>query len=411
MKRVLLITQYYPPENGAAQVRLASLTSWLNEHDVHVEVVCPFPNYPEGKIRTEDQGKFSEKISERRGHADHLIHRYWLYSAMGKGMMRLLAYLSFCLTSFASVSKVQKPDLVLVNSGPLFLALPGLFLAWNFKVPCNLIVADIWPRSIEYIGGSFAGKTFLWMMKQLERFAYSHSDEITAVTQGIVDYLKMEENIPTQKIRFLPNGVDLKLFEQKKTKTREELGLPPADHFLFVYPGNMGNAHALESMLEVAHLFQQENNQKFHFLFIGGGSEKPKLSQLKDRLNLKNVTFKESVPMSELVHYIRAADCGLIHMKNSDLANETRPAKMFPLMAASLPILFCGFGEGQNLLKHQSELFCEPENVQQIFNKIKSMPSTEQLKAYGLKNRQLVEESFSVESLIAAWWKQVARRL
>lgn len=410
MKRVLLITQYYPPENGAAQVRLGALTSWLNEHDVHVEVVCPFPNYPEGKLRSEDVGKFYEETKERRGTADHFVHRYWLYTAMGKGILRLLAYLSFCLAAFASVSKVKKPDVVLVNSGPLFLILPGLFLAWNFKVPCHLIVADIWPRSIEYLGGSFAGKSFLWMMKRLEKFAYRHSDQVVAVTQGIVDYLRDEEKIPNEKISFLPNGVDLRLFDLKTTKTRADLQLPQ-DQFLFIYPGNMGNAHSLESVLEVARILQQEQDHRFHFLFVGGGSEKPKLSQLKDQWGLQNVTFRDSVPMEELVHYIRAADCGLIHMKNSDLANETRPAKMFPLMAASLPILFCGFGEGQRLLTHQSDLFCPPEDVQSILQKIKSMPSKEQLQAYGLKNRQLVEKDFSVESLIAAWWKITVRKL
>ncbi len=410
MKRVLLLTQYYPPENGAAQVRLAAMTSWLNENNIHVEVVCPFPNYPEGKCRPEDVGKFYEATRERRGNADHFIHRYWVFSAMGKGFLRLLAYLSFCGTSFASVMRVQRPDLVIVNSGPLFLAIPGLFLAWNFKVPCNFIVADIWPRSIEYIGGSFAGRIFLWGMKRLERLAYAKSDQITAVTQGIVDYLQSEESIAKEKIRFLPNGVDLRIFEGKTTKTRSDLNLPQ-DQFLFIYPGNMGNAHALETILQVAKLLQDEHDQKFHFLFVGGGSEKPKLNQLKEQWALKNVTFRDSVPMDELVQYIRAADCGLIHMKNSDLANETRPAKMFPLMAAGLPILFCGFGEGQQLLKHQAELFCPPEDVQLILKKIKNLPSQEQMKLFGLKNRQIVEKDFSVESLISAWWKTLNREI
>ncbi|MFN8945924.1 MAG: glycosyltransferase family 4 protein [Pseudobdellovibrionaceae bacterium] len=411
MKRVLLLTQYYLPENGAAQVRLAAMTTWLNRNDVDVEVVCPFPNYPQGQLRPEDRGKIYEKSAEVRWSKEHVIHRFWLFTAMGKGFARLLSYITFCVISFFSLSKVQKPDLVLVNSGPLFLALPGIFIAWWFKVPCHLIVADLWPRSMEHIGGSFAGKIFLTLMKWLERWAYRHADGITAVTEGIKQTLLTEEKIPDQKVFFLPNGVDLTLFEHAKIDVNDvfaELKLS-RDQFLFIYPGNLGNAHALETILEVANHLQKEA-RNYHFLFIGGGSEKPKLIRMREKLGLKNVTFLDSMPMEKLVRYIQAADCGLIHMKNSDLANETRPAKMFPLMAASLPILFCGFGEGQKLIDHQSELFCSPEDVPGILQKIKSLPDATKMLEYGHINRQIVERDFSVDSLVETWWKHLMVR-
>jgi colanic acid biosynthesis glycosyl transferase WcaI len=409
VKRILLITQYYPPENGAAQVRLNSLTLWLNQRQFAVEVICPFPNYPEGQLREQDVGKIYEKTSVLRFGVDHIVHRLWIFTAMGKGILRLLAYISFCAMCFVGLRKVKKPDLILVNSGPLFLVLPGIFYSWYFGVPVNLIVADIWPRSLQYIGGSFAGKSFIWMMKCLERWAYCYADGVTAVTQGIREYLLKEEKLPVNKVYFLPNGVDLDMFRNTEPSVREDFGLLKTD-FLFVYPGNMGNAHALECMLEVARLLQDQMQRQFHFLFIGGGSEKAKLLRLKNELQLQNVSFLDSMPMEKLVRYIQAADCGLIHMKNSDLANETRPAKMFPMMAAGLPILFCGFGEGQQLIAHQKELFCKPENPQEILQKIRSLPDSATLKSYGKMNRDLVEKDFSVSALIADWWQEITKR-
>ena len=129
-------------------------------------------------------------------------------------------------------------------------------------------------------------------MKWLELWAYRHADGITAVTEGIQQTLLNAEKISDQKVFFLPNGVDLTLFEQpdiqvnsrliskKNVNDRENINSFPMsirsdvfaelklsqDKFLFIYPGNLGNAHSLETILEVASHLQQDA-RNFHFLF------------------------------------------------------------------------------------------------------------------------------------------------
>ncbi|MEY2524589.1 MAG: hypothetical protein QOJ66_3154, partial [Ilumatobacteraceae bacterium] len=48
--RVLLLTQYYAPEVGAPQTRLAAVVRELGKLGDSVEVVTALPNYPTGKI-------------------------------------------------------------------------------------------------------------------------------------------------------------------------------------------------------------------------------------------------------------------------------------------------------------------------------------------------------------------------
>ena len=48
--RFMLITQYYPPEIGAAAVRLQAMVDELVRRGHQVDVVTALPNYPHGRI-------------------------------------------------------------------------------------------------------------------------------------------------------------------------------------------------------------------------------------------------------------------------------------------------------------------------------------------------------------------------
>ena len=49
-KHWLILTQYYPPEIGAPQIRLRSLAKELRGRGIDVEVLTAMPNYPNGEI-------------------------------------------------------------------------------------------------------------------------------------------------------------------------------------------------------------------------------------------------------------------------------------------------------------------------------------------------------------------------
>ena len=48
--KLLLLTQYYPPEIGAPQNRLHELAVRLKTKGIDVEVLTALPNYPEMEI-------------------------------------------------------------------------------------------------------------------------------------------------------------------------------------------------------------------------------------------------------------------------------------------------------------------------------------------------------------------------
>ena len=120
--RFLILTQYFHPEIGASQTRLAAIAHELMALGHEIEVVTALPNYPTGKIFQEYRHRWyvSEKWDEIS------VHRVWVYASSGAGVKRMANYVSFLATSLLGLYSACKPDWIFVESPPPTLALSGL---------------------------------------------------------------------------------------------------------------------------------------------------------------------------------------------------------------------------------------------------------------------------------------------
>ena len=82
MQEILIISNYYPPEKGAAANRIEQLALKLHQNNYKVSVVCPLGNYPEGRLFKEYQGKFS--VTENK--EDIIVKRLWIYPSVSKNV-------------------------------------------------------------------------------------------------------------------------------------------------------------------------------------------------------------------------------------------------------------------------------------------------------------------------------------
>ena len=394
----LVLTLYFPPEIGAAPTRLDAMTRELAKLGHNVEVVTGMPNYPQGKIFPGYRGSFYRK-EVRDGVA---IHRVWLYPTVGRGLGRMLNYVSFSLFSLYALFRARTPDFLFVESPPLTLSGPARIYSFLRRVPFILNIADLWPDTLVEMGLLHKG-TILDLLYRLERWAYRKATFVNAVTQGLRDSLLNAKQIPPAKLLFLPNGVDTGRHKprQPDEALKQTLGL--TEKKVVLYSGTLGRAHALENVLEAASLLKNEPD--IHFLFLGDGSERPALEEMKRHLQLDNVTFHDLVPIEELAPFHSIADCGLVSLRNIPIFEGARPSKMFPLLAAGKPLLFCGRGEGANLVrKANAGIVVPPGDPVALAAAIPELLGNRPLlQEFAANGRRFVEEHYEWCKLVSGW--------
>ncbi len=201
--KILFLTQYYPPETGAAPLRAYHFASKLARSGHDVTVVTGMPNHPSGVKPPE----YRRALFRREKRDGVRIVRCWLYSTSRKTFAtRMFNQLSFMITSFAGGLCSGPCDVMLVTSPPLFLGLTGWLLGLLKCTTYVLDVRDYWPYAAVALG-QLESRTAVALAECLEWFLYRRAARIVAVTPGM-RRLMLERRIPEHRIVLIPNGAD-----------------------------------------------------------------------------------------------------------------------------------------------------------------------------------------------------------
>jgi glycosyltransferase involved in cell wall biosynthesis len=142
--------------------------------------------------------------------------------------------------------------------------------------------------------------------------------------------------VASERISIIPNWVDTNLVYPVKEKNafreRHQLG----SDFVVMYSGNLGMSQRLEHFLDAANLLKEE--REIRFLLVGDGATKPELIAHADSLDLKNVTFLDYQPKSELAISLSAADLHFVVL-DPTIAGCLMPSKIYGILAAGTPML------------------------------------------------------------------------
>ena len=359
--RILILTQYYPPETGAPQNRLSGLARELKAAGHHPVILTAMPNYPAMEIHAAYKGK--KWVREEMDGID--VYRSWIYVSKNRSIIsRLLNYFSFTFSSIWYHRRINEEfDAVLCESPPLFLGISAWWISKRRNANMIFNVSDLWPESAEKLG-VITNRFFLNMATKLEEFLYRKSFLITGQTKGIVK--DIQRRFPAKKVHWLPNGVDDSIFSaQSNSNWRKDNGYSEAE-FLILYAGIIGLAQGLDIILDAAKQLPASTN--IRFLLLGEGPEKERLQERMSMENIPHVHFLPLVSRKEIPSIVSSIDAAVIPLKKMDLFLGAIPSKIFENLALKKPILLAVDGEARELFIEQGKcgLYIAPENHQQL---------------------------------------------
>ncbi len=398
MAHILFITPYYPPEISAPAVRISETAIRLVKRGHQVTVLTNFPNFPSGVVPLEYRGHAI--LQEIRDGVR--VVRIWSYVSPNKGFLRrILAQLSFgCLAALFGWKAVGRPEVIIVESPPLFDAIAGHMLAYLKQCPFIFLVSDLWPEAAIQMG-MLRGRMLIRLSEWLEWSTYQRASVVWVVTEGVRDLL-IRRGLSPERIFLLTNGVDTTLFRPlPQVQARTELGWD--ERFTVLYAGTHGLAHGLTTILEAAEQLQEHTD--IHFIFAGDGATKADLIAQAQRRNLKNVTFLDAQPHDRLPLLLAASDVCLVPLRNVRLFETTLPVKMFEVMACARPMVLGANGKARQLAEQEAgaAIYVEPENAPALVSAILYLREyPEQAELLGQRGRSFVEERFDRDQLAAA---------
>jgi glycosyltransferase involved in cell wall biosynthesis len=333
-----MLTQYYPPEPGAASIRLQAMARELVRHGFEVAVVTAFPHH----LGYSDSAYRGKWLVEETDGPVRVVRTWVLRAPSGSLGRRLLNYFSFVVSSWFGLRRLGVPRYLLVESPPLFLGLTGYAYGRRHRVPYILSVSDLWPASAVALG-LVRNRLAIRMSEWLERFLYRHAYRVSAVTEGIRDAVAATGLVPPAHILFAPNGVDPDRFQDVRPDPELAGRLQLDGRRVFLYPGTLGYAQGLEVIIEAADRLRDE--PQIVFLLVGDGPVRETLMAEVRARQLGNVIFEGLQPAERMPRYFGLARAVIVPLRRHRLFLGARPSKAFPAWAAGLPVIFCGEGE------------------------------------------------------------------
>lgn len=333
MGDILIISNYYPPEKGAAANRIEQLALKLHQNKYKVSVLCPLANYPKGELFPEYKGKFS--VTEKLQNIT--VKRLWIYPSVSKNIFkRTLSVLSFSSILFFYLLTKKTPNKVVVQSPPLLLSFVSVLVLSLMRKKIILNVSDLWPLAAIELKAlkkdSFSHKISLFF----EQFIYSRATLILGQSNEIITHIN--SIFPEKECYLYRNFPDHQVAEMNLAPNENE----PIKLF---YAGLLGIA---QGVYELCQNIELENlNIELHI--FGDGAEKSQIENLIRENPRKKIFFYGMLERNILHEKLQSFDIAIVPLKTRIYGSV--PSKIFEYGALGFPILYFGGGEGETIVK------------------------------------------------------------
>jgi len=338
--RILLVTQYFYPENFKSN----DIAFELQKKGHQVTVLTGLPNYPGGAIY-QGYGFFKKRKENING--VEVIRTLLMPRGKGGGVKLFLNYFSWAF--FASIKALflafnNKYDAIIVHEpSPITQGFPAIVIKKICKIPIYFWVLDLWPESLTSAGG-IKNKFVLGFFDKIVKYIYNNSDKILISSKGFRKSI-LEKGNYADKLIYFPNW-------SEDTISNGDANFPIPnlpEGFKILFAGNIGTSQDMENVALAALELKQYSDIKF--ILVGDGRSKSFVEEFIKEHHLEDTIYLMGKhPIEAMSSFFNKADGLLVTLKDELIFNVTVPAKVQAYMSASKPILAMMNGEGASLI-------------------------------------------------------------
>jgi len=283
---------------------------------------------PDSGLTTRFVEEKSEGVTILRLAAPRTRGLGWFRRAMSEmwlpfAMIRSLRGSNFSTTRWDSVVWYSPP----VFFGPLIRLLRKRSSAVTY-----LILRDIFPEWALDLGLIRKGPIYALFLL-VATYQYAQADVIGVQTPSNLKYLEKWSASPNRRLEVLQNWL-APAVTSRSSIVIDNTSL--AGRKIFVYVGNMGVAQGMDVLIELARALQHRDD--IGFLFVGRGSEYPRLVRAAEEFGLSNVVFSGEVDSGEIPGLLAQCHVGLLALDPRHRTHNI-PGKFLAYERAGLPVL------------------------------------------------------------------------
>ena len=312
--RVLLINQFFWPDTAATGQLLTDVARDIDP-DIHaVTVLCGNSSYG-----TLDAGSPPPVKVLKCGGA-----------AFSRGKIRrVVSYASFMVGAVIRCAREPRPELVVTLTTPPLISLLGTLLKTLRGSRHFIWEMDVYPDIAVDLNVLEQESFVTRFVAILADFSRRRADGIIALGDDMKVRL-MARGISEDKIAVAENWAD----------GGEIVPGPFSDGPLVVhYSGTLGLAHELQTIAEA--MLQLRYNDRFRFVFVGGGARRAQVEKFCREQQIRNAEFRPYVDRLGLSQSLAEGHVGLVTQLPKTVGSVV-PSKTYGIMAAGRPAIYVG---------------------------------------------------------------------
>lgn len=383
---IWLINHYANLPSQGFSTRHYSLAKYLMNlgHDVTVVASSRLHNSDQSKSKT--KLGLIEKIIEEK--VKFFLISTPPYTTNVGRIWNMISFSYLLLKNFQEIGDM-KPDIIIGSSVHPFAAWAAERIANRYKVPFVFEIRDLWPKTLVDMGliGKFHPLTLI--LSWLEKYLCSRAEKIICLLPYAYEYLETL-GLPQSKFAYLPNGVDIQVFDSNSTETKEKHD----DVITVMYLGSHGFANDLRVLVDAAKYTEKCELPKILWKFVGDGPEKKSLKAQALDLNLSRVSFLDAVPKTEVPDLIQEADILIVKLLNLDVYRYGISLnKLFDYLASRKPIVFIGSSRNNPVMEANAGISLSSDNPREIAEAVCSLATLplDERRKFGIRGRQYTE--------------------